>query len=385
MRLVLAKGLLGVMFFATVGLLLAGLVTAQTPPLTHKVEKGDTLWSISEKYYGDPLLWPKLWKMNPFITNPNLLKPGDVLKLTEMKAAEPQKAVEPPKEMPKPPAPPPVRKTGINLSAVGNVNARGYLSRGEVQPLGYVYSADSGKMLLTKGDILFLDFGKREGIKPGDYFGIYRPSPRLKHPITEEDLGYQITARAKVVIVELSKKTVDRDIYRAEIVENYTDTTIGDLVLPFVTVPQCLKPLPADKNLRGIVLEVRDANFTFGTYSIVYLDCGANKGLRTGSVLELVKFKNVPDPDVRGTDHVSLIYEMFNVKTMEELFEKLARESTIYERVVGHMVVLEVRDDTATALVLNSKEQLPKGTFFRGASWVGSPEFLRAHLSCGAE
>src|SRR5512139_1014037 len=52
-------------------------------PSTHKVQKGDTLWSICEKYYGDATLWPKLWEMNPFVTNPHLLKPGDVITLIE--------------------------------------------------------------------------------------------------------------------------------------------------------------------------------------------------------------------------------------------------------------------------------------------------------------
>ena len=59
--------------------------------LTHTVEKGDTLWSICEKYYGDPDLWPKLWQMNPFVTNPHFLKPGDVIVLLEKEllAADP--------------------------------------------------------------------------------------------------------------------------------------------------------------------------------------------------------------------------------------------------------------------------------------------------------
>ena len=50
---------------------------------THIAKKGDTLWSICEKYYGDPELWPKLWQINPFVTNPHLLKPGDTIKLLE--------------------------------------------------------------------------------------------------------------------------------------------------------------------------------------------------------------------------------------------------------------------------------------------------------------
>ena len=52
-------------------------------PSTHKVQRGDTLWSICEKYYGDSFLWPKLWEMNPFVTNPHLLKPGDIITLIE--------------------------------------------------------------------------------------------------------------------------------------------------------------------------------------------------------------------------------------------------------------------------------------------------------------
>ncbi|MFH1490667.1 MAG: LysM domain-containing protein, partial [Pseudomonadota bacterium] len=61
--------------------LLIPLSSIKAQQLTHKVEKGDTLWSICEKYYGDADLWPKLWQMNPFITNPHFLNPGDVITL----------------------------------------------------------------------------------------------------------------------------------------------------------------------------------------------------------------------------------------------------------------------------------------------------------------
>ena len=64
--------------------------------LTHTVEEGDTLWSICEKYYGNPDLWPKLWQINPFVTNPHLLREGDKIQLLEKvpeKAAEGQAAI----------------------------------------------------------------------------------------------------------------------------------------------------------------------------------------------------------------------------------------------------------------------------------------------------
>ena len=68
-------------FFLTISVLslacfIMGASMAWSQNLTHTVQKGDTLWSICEKYYGDADLWPKLWQMNPFVTNPHLLDPA---------------------------------------------------------------------------------------------------------------------------------------------------------------------------------------------------------------------------------------------------------------------------------------------------------------------
>jgi len=50
---------------------------------THKVQKGDTLWSKFAKILRYAFSGAKLWEMNPFVTNPHLLKPGDVITLIE--------------------------------------------------------------------------------------------------------------------------------------------------------------------------------------------------------------------------------------------------------------------------------------------------------------
>jgi len=38
---------------------------------SHAVQKGDTLWDLSEGYLNDPLLWSKIWMINPGIANPH--------------------------------------------------------------------------------------------------------------------------------------------------------------------------------------------------------------------------------------------------------------------------------------------------------------------------
>ena len=59
-----------------------GLGTAFAATLQHEVEKDNTLWGISQKYYGTPLKWNKIAKDNG-ITNPKKLRVGTVLNITE--------------------------------------------------------------------------------------------------------------------------------------------------------------------------------------------------------------------------------------------------------------------------------------------------------------
>ena len=54
---------------------------AVTENKTHTVQKGDTLWAIAKRYYGNGSQYPKIASANPFIKNPNLIYPGQVLSI----------------------------------------------------------------------------------------------------------------------------------------------------------------------------------------------------------------------------------------------------------------------------------------------------------------
>ena len=44
----------------------------------HIVEKGDTLWDISDAYLGTPWVWPSIWKDNTAeVANPHHIYPGE--------------------------------------------------------------------------------------------------------------------------------------------------------------------------------------------------------------------------------------------------------------------------------------------------------------------
>ena len=70
-----------------------GVAPDGTKGRMHVVEKGDTLWDITETYLGTPWIWPSLWKENE-IANPHRIEPGDVIWITErgMRKLTPEEA-----------------------------------------------------------------------------------------------------------------------------------------------------------------------------------------------------------------------------------------------------------------------------------------------------
>src|SRR3972149_2235798 len=80
----------------------------------YTVKKGDTLWDISSKEIIDPFLWPKVWKENPTVKNPDLIYPGQKIRiplyLLQKQVPPPPPPVEKAMPAPVPEIKPPVKK-----------------------------------------------------------------------------------------------------------------------------------------------------------------------------------------------------------------------------------------------------------------------------------
>jgi hypothetical protein len=62
---------------------------------TYEVARGDCLWLISKMKYNTPYLWPAIWDANKsVIINPDLIYPGQVLKIPQMSEAQRKEAEE---------------------------------------------------------------------------------------------------------------------------------------------------------------------------------------------------------------------------------------------------------------------------------------------------
>lgn len=67
------------------------LIAAATPakePRFHTVEKGDTLWAVSEKAYGNGSKYEIIFEANkPMLSHPDKIYPGQVLRIPDLDAA----------------------------------------------------------------------------------------------------------------------------------------------------------------------------------------------------------------------------------------------------------------------------------------------------------
>ena len=363
-------------------ILLAAPADLMAQPTTHKVQKGDTLWSICEKYYGDAFLWPKLWEMNPFVTNPHLLKPGDVITLIEKEDMYKKKGVmeKPSKEVAKP-AP---KMKGINLSALTIPTTMGYLSRVKVEPWGEVYGTTKSELGAEKGDKIFINFKNRKDVKPGDEFRVAKPIP-VRHPLTDYPMGNIISIRGNIVV----KEHLKQDYYLAEVTEVFMEFGVGAIVLPFEPMSNCVQPMATDPKLYGNIVAVKDDRKIIGQGSIVYLDAGFKDGIQRGQVFEVVRITRISGPAFRADNFEEIVNEvgstLLNQQYLADFWKELTEGEKLYDYPVGKVMVVESRPDSSTAIILSSTEELYTGTFIKGFSWTEAPDFLMSLPSCTLE
>jgi hypothetical protein len=354
---------------------------AGAQPRTHTVQRGDTLWDLCQTYYGDSNLWPKLWEMNPFVTNPHLLKPGDILILFEDESAE-AKVIDPVEKDSSFMA----RMEGLDVSGLTKPEAMGYFSFVNVEGWGSIEATTSSKLGLTQGDTAFVRFEKNaDTIRKGQEFCITKASPLIRHPLTDRPLGYIVSTRGMLVIKERIKDAY----FRAEVSKVFSEMGVGSLIMPAAPTSSCIQPMATDPKLYGNIVALKENQQVVGQFSVVYLDSGFKDGVKRGSVFELVKIITVPSPNLRTDSFEKIAAELTEKLSKEDyladFWTKLQEGVKIHEQSVGKIIVVEARADSSTAVVLNSSHEMGRGAFVKGVSWVEIPDYLSNLPPCPLE
>lgn len=326
-----------------------------TPPAgseVHVIVRGDTLWDLAGRFYGDPYLWPQLWEINQYIADAHWIYPGDPLvlgievqavddlaELTDgagdefgtdddgdgiLSAAEAAGAPRP-------------------LGGESDIYCSGYiaaadrdfpysiigseyenlvpqLESGSFDGPQTVYGTQTLRYGLMTGDIIYLDGGRTGGMSPGDLFSAVAEDEVIRHPVTRDSVGrfYRHLGRVRVL-------SVQDDTAIAEIVHTCDPVTVGSRLEAFEPIPVPLGRLgtmrpvnypESAESLEGapVIVRAEDDILTLGEDSLVYLDQGEMDDVVPGDIYTIyrVNDRGLP-PLVMGELAVLAVYESSSV------------------------------------------------------------------------
>lgn len=292
----------------------------------HTVRKGDTLWSVAGAYLGSPWQWPKLWALNPSITNPHWIFPGDVLRLRngDLTVATP------------PPSDP---KTGPRLSprpqTVSGLMLRqtGFVEPKELEAAGKILASKEEKVMLATDDEAYVEFKKGNAPRVGEMLTIYRPDRVMKHPTSGKKLGYvvEVYSDAEVLSVQEGK------LAKIKLKDTVTETERGMRVGPMRRQFKIVESKKSGGTVEGVIVDTLQlAAGMVGQDMLVFLDRGRNAGLDVGNRLLVTR---------RGDGYVPLLSK----GPIDD--KKYPRET------IGEILIVDVREGLATGVVTKSTKE----------------------------
>ncbi len=334
-------------------------------PATHVVATGETLWSIAQLYYNDPLLWPEIYRLNTaLIDDPHWIYPGEELSLAQVVSvaqAPETTAVVPPTQVAADtvhaaPDTAVALDTTATLDTAQLVEApppeptEGYRTvfdrrRNATQEVRDVLRAYTNQPYrpLRRGEFYAAGFlSERERLPYGRVLGntSVPAIPRLtdrSSAITFDQIAVQPPRNASYHVGDsLLIVRVDRDIAGwggvvvplgvARVTELQRRQVLGDVIMQFGRIhdghlslplepfkdPGQVRPTPVEQGLEGVVIAERDLHVLTGPQQVVFINRGRAEGVSPGDVFEVFR----PATGVLGSssEQVQVVLEIVHTR-----------------------------------------------------------------------
>lgn len=299
----------------------------------YTIKKGDTLWDLSQRFIDDPYYWPNVWSKNPDITNPHLIFPGQKIRVLdgrleiipaypEAQKAEPAKAEE---ESVVEPLPEPEEVVTFKSTGSGV----GFILTTE-ESLGLLVDSVDNRVLLTKNDLVFLKMKNTDSVTIGDTYGLFNRGQQIKHPQTKELVGTRMDNLGYVQVTEIKDGTVV-----AKIGESFREIIRGAELFEYAPQRKELTLQRGKTAQQGYVIATRANKYTQSSNDVIFIDRGHNHNLAEGNLFYISRPRKASDEIIKQAGKINLP-----------------------DAVLGAAVIIEVKDQTASALIIKSVNEM---------------------------
>jgi hypothetical protein len=242
-------------------------------PQTHTVVSGDTLWDLSAYYFNDAWHWPKVWGLNPEISNPHWIYPGNIVRLREGNGAVT------PEKLPTPTG----DDSGFAQIAVkaqqrsAGFQQMAYVDLDDLKDAAKVVGAVDSKALLSTGDSIYVSYPDNKLPKVGDSFAIYTHSKDVERD--GDAVGAYVEVRGELTITFAKDGKRARAVITRSLLPIERGMRVGELKLKFGDV----QPVANSKKMEGNIVDLIGPDELIGTQAAVIIDRGSNEGVEVGN------------------------------------------------------------------------------------------------------
>ena len=275
------------------------------------------------------------------------------------------------------------------IAAGNNLYCAGYVEAESVNTGSKIVGAENEqeKFTYVQGDNVYINLGANRGVKVGDKFSVIRPRGQVETRWSRKrNLGFYVQEVGNLEVVK-----VKNDVSVARINYSCDNFLLGDLLQPMAsrTSPVFTQRPALDVfgessgKASGRIFMARDSQELLGREQIVYIDLGAEDNVRVGDYLTIYRplgtgnlFEKSPHESVsaRNEGFQSNRYrggkfsnqaarkagEQANGRVVTSEEAKSRRPQNLRE-VIGEMVILNVKEKTATAVITRTATEIHPG------------------------
>ena len=317
------------------------------------VKPGDTLSKISGRVFGQRLMWPKLWSMNPQIQNPHWIYPGDQILLSSGgNGATRALTLGAGSGLSKPQL---VPKDAVFLRRLG------YIDDPREGVLGEVVGAREPVQLIGQAQHIYLELRPEVALREGQILTIFeavRNPPRVRGARRPPGQLVSILGSAKVEYWNPKTRVARAQVTEtADVIER--GAKVGLLGRQHVVV----SARPANTNVSARVLTSMYPNEMFAQHDVLFIDRGSSDGLVEGNRLFVIRRGDTWRRTLSTTKEMARSTIRMNSAERVEVVPTPLRgdEQDFPEEIVAELRVIKAHKYSSLVLVTHARVEIEPG------------------------